>query len=296
MKMADVLFFLQRHSTTNSNKKDIYRSWSNAPDAQLNAQGRRESKEAGEFYKKVNAPLELIIMDTLDRVIESMELTAQTFGSGTIKFEMVRALHPLNMGDYTGKSKATYPVEPFLKDKDKVIPGGENVRGFDHREEKIFNLIYGIARDNPGGHLIVGAHGSNVAYLWNNVYHPGEELGYEGLVDPGGVIAVTEMGMYPLTRVRDKKPKGKLVRIADYDPKKNLGIEDPDFGVAVPWGGSNCAKCEYLDQETRQDCNNKDFIAWQGGDRRIHGEIEAYCCNEFEAGEEKKNGNTGSDT
>jgi broad specificity phosphatase PhoE len=277
MKMNDILFFLQRHAETASNKKNVYRSWSNAPEAQLDAAGKKAAAEAAEYYVSVKAPIDMIIADTLDRVVETCEIIALKFPGA--KMEMVRALHPLNMGDWTGKSKDTYPVEPFLKDKSKKIPGGETVNDFNHREERIFGLIFDIARNNPGGHIIVGGHGSTVAYLYNQVFKQGE-VGYEGMVDPGGIIAVTETGMFPLTKAREKKkPKDKLIRIASYPP-------DHKFGMTVPEGGSNCAKCEYLGDD-KLTCTNKYYVDWNGSEV-IPGKIEAYCCDVFEAGEEKK--------
>jgi broad specificity phosphatase PhoE len=284
MKMSDILFFLQRHATTGSNKKNIYRSWSNAPDAQLDPIGKKEAAEAAEFYASVKAPIELIIADTLDRVVETCEAIALKFPQS--KMEMVRGLHPLNMGDWTGKSKDAHPVGSFLKDKSKKIPGGETVNDFNHREERVFGLIFDIARNNPGGHIIVGGHGSTVAYLYNQVFKQGDEIGYEGMVDPGGIIAVTETGMYPLTKAREKKKlQDRLVRIATYPP-------DHQAGMKVPPGGSNCAKCEYLGED-KLTCTNKYFIEWNGSDV-IPGKIDEYCSDWFETGEtqEKKDGST----
>lgn len=47
--------------------------------------------------------------------------------------------------------------------------------------------------------------------------------------------------------------------------------------MRVPKGGSDCAKCEYVDG---QNCTQKDFVKWNGGNK-IPGPIDAYCCDFF---------------
>lgn len=69
--------------------------------------------------------------------------------------------------------------------------------------------------------------------------------------------------------------------------------EDHPVGERVPDGGSNCAKCEYLDQDTKKDCNNKFFQQWRKNlgvknPKRIPGKITAYCCDFFPEEEEEK--------
>src|SRR6266571_1753349 len=101
LKLSDVLFFLIRHGETTSNQKNIYRSWSNSSDAQLDANGKRGAKEAGEYLISIGASIELVVADTLDRTVETCEIVALNFPNPRLEF--VRALHPLNMGDWTEK-------------------------------------------------------------------------------------------------------------------------------------------------------------------------------------------------
>jgi hypothetical protein len=67
------------------------------------------------------------------------------------------------------------------------------------------------------------------------------------------------------------------------------GLYPPDhqFGMEVPSGGSNCAKCEYL-ADNKKDCTEEHFIEWQrrnGAEKpeEIPRRITAYCCDDFEA-------------
>jgi broad specificity phosphatase PhoE len=284
LKLNDVIFFFMRHGETASNKKNMYRSWSNAPEAQLISAGKKVAEDAGRYLQAIGAPIELMIADSLDRVQESVELVARSFPEARLEF--VRALHPLNMGDWTGKSKDDHPVEPFLKDVTKRIPGGDTVEEFNKRQQEVFKGIFSLAKSMPGGRVLVGGHGSNVAYLYNHVFHPGQSpVGYEGLVDPGGLIAATPGGLIALTRARGGKSKEKhdIIKVSD----KFTLPPDHQPGMRVPKGGSSCASCEYLGEDDRT-CVNKNFIAWDGGSEKPKGSdklpfaADEYCTDWYE--------------
>lgn len=283
MKLDDVLFFFIRHGETPDNNKDSYRSWSNAQEAQLSPAGQKAAEDAGRYLKAIGAQIELVVADSLDRVQETIELLTKSFPEAQLQF--VRSLHPLDMGDYIGKSKKDYPVEPFLKNTSKRIPGGETVDEFDARQNEIFSKIFPLARDLKGGRVLIGGHGSNVAYLYNRVFHPGQSpVGYEGLVDPGGLIAATPGGLVPLTRSRNKK--GQKPGIIKEDSILPIYPPDHQVGMTVPEGGSNCKKCEYL-ADSQTDCKNKLFTEWQKNKgvkkpEEIPGQVSRYCCDFFE--------------
>jgi hypothetical protein len=59
---------------------------------------------------------------------------------------------------------------------------------------------------------------------------------------------------------------------------------DHKLGMRVPLGGSDCAKCEYVDV---QDCTNDIFIKWNGSSV-IPEATNSYCCDMFEAKEKSK--------
>lgn len=243
LTMDQVLFFMVRHGETAGNKKKIYRGWSNAPEAQLDAAGKKGAQGAGSYISGLGAPVQYIITDSLDRVVETCELIACSFPDA--KMELVRALHPLNMGEWTLKSKDKHPIQPYLDSPDLRIPGGETVHEFDRRQERIFGLVFEIARGMKGGKVVVGVHGSNVSYVYNHIYSKGvEKIGYEGLVDPGGVIAVTEDAMVPLLNVRGPGWEKKSAGVS-FETK---GSGTPTIGF-VTWldnkGPRQCDHCEY---------------------------------------------------
>lgn len=246
LTIDEVLFFLVRHGETAGNRKKIYRSWSNSPDAQLSPAGKKDAQEAGGYISGLGAQVEYIVADSLDRVVETCELIASCFSSA--KLEIVRGLHPLNMGDFTLKLKDKHPVQPYLDSPDLRIPGGETVHEFDRRQKRAFDVIFDISRGLKGGHMVIGGHGSNVSYLYNHVYSQGDKIGYEGLVDPGGVIAVTEQAMVPLLKVRGpghSKPDVKF---------EVAGSGTPTLGF-VTWasdkGPRQCDHCEYMNRDEK---------------------------------------------
>jgi hypothetical protein len=66
-------------------------------------------------------------------------------------------------------------------------------------------------------------------------------------------------------------------------------------GILVPYGGSNCAKCMYLDRADDSLCANRDYIAASfkgkkaGDNRFVDGKTglqvldpKEYCCNMFD--------------
>ena len=272
MKLDDVLFFFMRHPETPGNKKGIYRSWSNAPDAQLTEPGKKAAADAGRYLLSIGAPIELIVADSLDRVQEGVEILARDFPEARIEF--VRSLHPLNMGDFTLKPKAEHPVGPYLEDTSKQIPGGEKVDEFNDRQDQVFKTIFSLAKDLRGGKILVAGHGSNSAYLHNHVFGAGDpQVGYEGLVDPGGLIAVTPKGMVPLTKIRKGEKKDTT------EPKVSYPA-DHQVGMKVPKGGSMCANCEYHEPEGNT-CKNEFFIRWNGSNQ-IPEPADEYCSDYWE--------------
>lgn len=59
--------------------------------------------------------------------------------------------------------------------------------------------------------------------------------------------------------------------------------KDHKFGMAVPDGGSNCAKCEYLKDPKKHVCGNFYFIKWNKGEIIPAKDMSKYCCDVFEA-------------
>lgn len=198
--MVEPLFFVLRHGETNSNKDNNYRGWSNGPEAQLSPEGREGVRESALFLKDCGYKFPIVICDDLDRAQETAKIAAGILGIREI--ETVPNLKPLNVGELTGKSKDQFPIEPYLKDTTLKIPGGENHDEFDVRMAKVFSDVLELIEKIKHPILLIG-HGSTVSFLHNHMTKkPGEEVGYEGLVLPSGVLVFTEDGIIPLIKKR----------------------------------------------------------------------------------------------
>jgi broad specificity phosphatase PhoE len=199
------LFLFLRHGLTEGNKERIYRSWSNAPKAQLSKEGRQGVMQSANYLRAHEVPIEMIVCDSLDRTFETAEIVASFLE--TEKIIPIRRLHPLNMGDWTLQPKDEHPAEDLWKDLDKAPPNGESLRQFNSRQLAVFKNIFEIVDGMPeDARLLIVAHGSNLAFLHNRVFNKNEDrVEYEGLVEPAGLVAATVDGLLPLTNVREKE-------------------------------------------------------------------------------------------
>lgn len=211
--MNDVLFWFGRHGSTPGNDAadPVYRAWSNDEEADLSSKGKDEARQLGLWFYNNRIPIDAIISDNLNRVKHSSEIIAEILGLKPNQLHLTSELHPLDVGEYTLKSKAKYPLDEYLKNPKKKIPGGESVDGFDDRQTKFFGKIINLV-DGHNLRLLVMGHGSNISYLNNRLFNrTGQErVGYEGLVNPGGLVMATDDGLYPITQVRgDNQSKFK---------------------------------------------------------------------------------------
>lgn len=194
------LFVLVRHGRTAGNDKNIYRGWSNAPFAQLDDDGRQDAREAGIFVRGLDLDFGAIITDDLDRTSESAQIVADILGLKEIIHD--KRLRPINVGDFTGESKDEHPLEEYQNDKAKKIPGGTSINEFNKVQAKVFQDIMELIAEIKKPVLVVG-HGSNASFL-NNATSK-HQVGYEGITDPGGVMAFDKDGIAPLLKKREKK-------------------------------------------------------------------------------------------
>lgn len=206
--MINMLFALVRHGHTSGNDRQTYRSWSNGPDAQLTAEGRNDVREAGIYLQRTGQNFPLILSDNLDRSLESREILADILDLRGEQ-ETDPRLRPLNVGDYTGQSKLDYPLDEFMSNPAKRIPGGESLNEFNARQSRVFADILELVQNIHKPVLIV-CHGSNVCYLHNHGTKKQRAIegpvGYEGLVNPGGVLMFNAEGIFPLTNKREGAP------------------------------------------------------------------------------------------
>lgn len=202
--MIPPIFLLGRHGRTAGNEKNLYRGWSNADFAQLDAAGRDDAREEGIFIQGTGLVFPIIITDTLDRTNETAQIVASILGIKEVVQD--KRLGPIKMGDWTGKSKADYPLTAYMSDRSKRIPGGETMNEFDKRQSSVFADIAETVARIKKPVLVIG-HGSNASYLYHKVNKGGQEVGYEGLTTPGGVSLFTKDGITPIFKKKEGSPQ-----------------------------------------------------------------------------------------
>lgn len=206
--MAEPLFILTRHGRTAGNDANIYRGLSNAAFAQLDEAGRQDARDAAIYMKGLGMEFSVILVDDLERTQETARIIAEILGIKEIITD--KRLRPVDVGDFTGKSKALHPLTEYMDNPSKRIPGGDTLKQFNKRQASVFgDIVEAIAKlrkdvGRPVMFLVVG-HGSNASFLYHNVNKGGKEIGYEGMTDPGGIMTFTKDGLTPIFKKKEKK-------------------------------------------------------------------------------------------
>lgn len=203
MDTSKILFVLGRHGRTAGNEKNLYRGHSNAAYAQLNDDGRGDAWEEGVFLKGLGINFPLIITDDLDRTYETAKIVAGVLGISPENIIRDKRMRPLDMGDWTGKSKEAHPLDAYMKDKNKKIPGGDSLNMLNKRQSSVFADVLETVAKIHAPVLVLG-HGTNAGFLHSHVNKKDtKEVGYEGLTYPGGVSVFTKDGITPIFKKRD---------------------------------------------------------------------------------------------
>ena len=206
------LFFIGRHGSTNLNDSNLYRGWSDGPDAQLNKNGLKSAHETAKFLVGLKQPFGRIICSPLGRALKTAAIIAEYFDIENLHVD--ERLRPLNVGDFAGTKKTENKIEPFLENKNKRFPNGENVNEFEARQHDMAtDILKYIEFEKGDEELLVIAHVSNVMYWWNvqTGKNSDEYLGEKSdIISPGGVSVVTEHTTLPLY-----KPNLEAVGISD---------------------------------------------------------------------------------
>lgn len=238
------LFFVVRHGRTQGNEKDIYRGHSNAPFAQLDANGREDVREAALYLKKIEPDVPLIISDDLARAKETLEILADILDIRETDTD--KRLRPLDVGDFTGQAKEEHPLDEYVNNPSKKIPGGESMNQFDKRLAGVFADMMELIEKLKKPIIIVG-HGSTISFLHNNFKggtfnadDKGKKVGYEGLVHPGGVLMFTRKGVLPL--FKQKMYEGEKMPFKDGTPLAGFVTDEENAPPRECWNCRNFGK------------------------------------------------------
>ena len=196
------LFLIGRHGETMLNEDGRYRGLSNGPDAQLNDDGRKSAHDLGKFIGNLGQKFSKIICSPLDRAQLTAAIIAGYIGIKNITLDP--RLLPLNVGSLQGQLKTENPIAPYLKDKSKRFPDGENIKEFEARQHSFaMDLLdtIEVGKQEDDVEVLVIAHVSNAMY-WYNVQSgkPQDEYLDESgdIILPGGLAMVTEHAVLPI--------------------------------------------------------------------------------------------------
>jgi broad specificity phosphatase PhoE len=236
--MPEILFWGVRHGRTQGNEDNRYRGWSNEEFAQLGPEGQADIMEAALYLKKQGLKFDIILSDDTDRAKASAAILQQILDIP--ESEVDKRLRPLNVGKFTGKSKYFHPLDSYLKNRNKKIPGGENMVGFDKRLASVVRDILELIAQTKVRVLVI-LHGSTISFL-HNATNPGKQVGYEGIVHPGGVISFSKEGV--TTRLKKKSAEGEHPDSAHEDKKleQSAVLYMPGKMIART-AGARCGSC-----------------------------------------------------
>lgn len=183
-----------RHASTSLNAgdpaepKDQFRGWTDAP---LSDFGRTTMAQTAAWFRSV--PLQGIISSDLPRAAESAEMISKATGV-PVKYDP--RLRPLNVGYLTGKDitpETAKVMEQAHQNRDMPLPGGESYNDFANRYA---GIIPELLQAGQSGNVAVVTHHRNLLALPNMFF--GKPLSTKGPPVPGGVMALTQKGLFPL--------------------------------------------------------------------------------------------------
>jgi 2,3-bisphosphoglycerate-dependent phosphoglycerate mutase len=157
---------LVRHGTSIYNEKGMWTGWD---DPELNEQGKKDAKEAGEHLKDIHFD-EGYISD-LKRHKETLDIILQTINQTDIHVSVSNALKERDYGDFTAKNK--WEVKKKLGDKeflklrrgwDYPVPNGESLKQVYDREIPYYESTI-LPQLKEGKNIIIAGSGNNLRAL-----------------------------------------------------------------------------------------------------------------------------------
>jgi len=191
--IKDVLLFLVRHGDTFLNDSDVFRGWNDSDDAALNKKGIRQAEIAGHFLRRLPVKFGYLTCSDLGRATHAAAIIGKILGITDIYADP--RLRPLNVGDYTGKSKEKNSVLYYIQHPDVKFSGGESLNDFRQRQADASVGLFAWAKQHSDEKAIEVSHLSNVIY-WEDYdeavtgYLKDYATDKKDLIHPGGVVAV----------------------------------------------------------------------------------------------------------
>lgn len=167
---------------------DKFRGWADVP---LSDFGRKTVAQTASWLQHI--PVNQIISSDLPRSVETAQMIGQTTKAPV---NIDPRLRPLNVGVLTGQTitdEGKKLLEESHKNKDMMIPGGESYNDFINRYTSILPELLQAGQTQ---NIVVVTHHRNLLALPHLFF--GQELKTKGPPEPGGAMALTQKGLYPL--------------------------------------------------------------------------------------------------
>lgn len=152
---------LARHGETDWNREGRWQGWADPP---LNETGRGQARELADQLRQT--PFDAVYSSDLKRALETAEILAAPHGVPVL---VDSGLREIDVGSWSGLTRE----EIRERFPDGVRPDGET---HDEHVARTRAALTRIARDHPGGRILVVGHGGTIRSIHDAIsdlpYHP----------------------------------------------------------------------------------------------------------------------------
>lgn len=183
-----------RHGSTALNAgdpadpRDYFRGWTQAP---LSDYGVQTIKQTADWFRPV--PLQAIYSSDLPRAVQTAQEIAKTTGAQVIPDQRLRPLHVGMLTEQLITPELKEILNKAHEHKDMVIPGGESYNNF---LQRYGSIMPDLLSTGQSGNIAVVTHHRNLLALPHMFF--GKKSEVKGPPEPGGVMALTQTGLYPI--------------------------------------------------------------------------------------------------
>ena len=180
------LGYLVRHGSTEANTDNCFRGWIDFP---LDDEGRQAAEAVQNFFSYER--LGRVFCSDLSRAVQTAQYIIDGGNVSCPYLSVEPSLRPWNIGDFAGQKKSKATLDKFHKyveDSSLVIPEGESLDQFRHRNQIIMDYL---AVPYEGYPNVIVAHTSNLTACQHCAEEQNEAQEEESdIVGPGGIVAV----------------------------------------------------------------------------------------------------------
>jgi broad specificity phosphatase PhoE len=201
------ILYLIRHGRTELNQNNCFRG---SVDVPLSSEGTKDSEEAAEFLKTLDAEPVFIVTSDKKRAVQTADILAKNFDAPVKESHYLRAL---NVGKFSGQPRSKENVtelQKYIDNPDTPIPQGESLSDFQSRVVPVLEECFGLACNNGLGFVV--CHSSIIHEVGTQLFNDHTSL----VVEPGGVVVIGIENGKPSAKsiFKKHKPAGNTASIS----------------------------------------------------------------------------------